>query len=394
MMLEVGQKIISNIIRIRLTPIVEEIEHESQCGFRHNRGTGDAIFNLKMALKKRKEHNLETWVLFIDFVKAFDRVPRDILWKTLGKFGAPPKFIRLIITLHNIIVKFSVDGAEAEMESIIGVKQGDVLGPILFILYMAALTISWKKKEGRSMCLFRTKQDSTLTGRRYNTVRGVEEFEMSESAYADDAAFLFPSREIAARDTSHIIQHCNDWGMEIHHGLLENGNGKQKESKTKLLFVAKPFHSYNNPPTFDDADLSLLMIDNQKFIPVVNSFCYLGSMVTTDLKDSTDVNTRIKKSSKAFGSLRRGVFTSKSVSFKAKKAIYTGLILAILFHGAEAWNLTEKDLSRLQCFHAQCVRAMCRVTKYQTWKKHIPTFYLLNTLDLNPIEFYLDQRQI
>ena len=121
-------------------------------------------FQSEMALKKRKEHNLETWVLFIDFVKAFDRVPRDILRKTLGKFGALPKFIRLIIALHNIIVKFSVYSAEAEMESIIGVKQGDVLGPILFILYMAALTISWKKKEGRSMYLFQTKQDSTLTG--------------------------------------------------------------------------------------------------------------------------------------------------------------------------------------------------------------------------------------
>ena len=34
MMLEFGQKIISNIIRIRLAPLVEELNHESQCGFR------------------------------------------------------------------------------------------------------------------------------------------------------------------------------------------------------------------------------------------------------------------------------------------------------------------------------------------------------------------------
>ena len=54
MMLEVGQKIISNIMRIRLAPLVEELDHGSQCGFRPKRGTGDAIFTLKMALKKRK----------------------------------------------------------------------------------------------------------------------------------------------------------------------------------------------------------------------------------------------------------------------------------------------------------------------------------------------------
>ena len=71
-MLEVGQKIISNIMRIRLAPLVEELDHESQCGFRLKLGTGDAIFTLKMEMRKRKEHNLELWVLFIDFVKVFD----------------------------------------------------------------------------------------------------------------------------------------------------------------------------------------------------------------------------------------------------------------------------------------------------------------------------------
>ena len=76
-------------MRIRLAPLVEELDHESQCGFRPKRGTGDAIFTLKMALKKRKEHNLESWVLFIDFVKAFDRVPRETLWKFLKQFGIP-----------------------------------------------------------------------------------------------------------------------------------------------------------------------------------------------------------------------------------------------------------------------------------------------------------------
>ena len=90
MIIEVGQKIISNIIRIRLAPLVEELDHEPQCGFRPKRGTGDAIFNLKMALKKTKEHNLESWVLFIDFVKEFDQFPKETLWK-LKKNRHPSK---------------------------------------------------------------------------------------------------------------------------------------------------------------------------------------------------------------------------------------------------------------------------------------------------------------
>ena len=67
----------------------------------------DAVFTVKTALKKRREHGLETWVLFLDLVKAFDRVPREMLWLILKKFGVPEKLIFLLKALHeNVLVKF------------------------------------------------------------------------------------------------------------------------------------------------------------------------------------------------------------------------------------------------------------------------------------------------
>eukprot|EP00957_Ditylum_brightwellii_P109872 8380972-Ditylum_brightwellii.AAC.1 len=90
-------------------------------------------------------------------------------------------------------------------------------------------------------------------------------------------------------------------------------------------------------------------MDDGKVILVVHEFCHLGSMITTDLRDQVDVDNCIKKASKAFRALIHGIFSSKSVSFAAKKAIYAGLVTAILFHSAEAWSLTEKYLARLKC---------------------------------------------
>ena len=99
-----------------------------------------------MAMKKRREHSQETWILFLDLVKAFDRVPRALLWELLGKFGVPAKLIRLLKALHqDVTVKFEIDGVAHEVKCTIGVKQGDILGPVLFIIYMAGVMITWRK---------------------------------------------------------------------------------------------------------------------------------------------------------------------------------------------------------------------------------------------------------
>ena len=53
MLLESFYKIIANIIHSRLSPIINLLETESQCGFRPGRSTIDAIFTTKMILKKK-----------------------------------------------------------------------------------------------------------------------------------------------------------------------------------------------------------------------------------------------------------------------------------------------------------------------------------------------------
>ena len=115
---EVLYKAIAILLHMRLTPISERLEHESQCGFRPECGCADAMFSVKMAIKKRREHGLETWIYFIDLVKAFDRVPRELLWQIMRKLGVPPKLVDLLIALHErVLVLFAVDGVDAAIES-------------------------------------------------------------------------------------------------------------------------------------------------------------------------------------------------------------------------------------------------------------------------------------
>ena len=139
----------------------------------------------------------------------------------------------------------------------------------------------------------------------------------------------------------------------VHSGITKTPVTKGKTSKTELLFVAKPNNSYTEPSTPDDTNFSPIILEEGRFIPVVNKFCYLRSIINHNLRESEDVDNRTKKASQAFGDLQRGVFTSKSTSFNVKKSVYTALILFVLLHGAEAWSLTETEMNRLICFHAQ-----------------------------------------
>ena len=38
--------------------------------------------------------------MFIDLVKAFDRVPRELLWDVMLRYGVPPKIVSLLRALH------------------------------------------------------------------------------------------------------------------------------------------------------------------------------------------------------------------------------------------------------------------------------------------------------
>jgi hypothetical protein len=72
-------KILSNILLASLTPYVNEVTGDHQCGFRRNRSTMDQIFYIRQILEKKWEYNGTVHQLFIDFKKAYDSIKREVL---------------------------------------------------------------------------------------------------------------------------------------------------------------------------------------------------------------------------------------------------------------------------------------------------------------------------
>ena len=108
-----------------------------------------------------------------------------------------------------------------------------------------------------------------MTGRRPNS-RG-DDFDFGDLEYADDTAVLFDSLESALVDAPGIDSHFFRFGMEVHAGDYSTN----KDSKTEILYVTTR-SSTNQPPRLKEIN-----VYDTRFFPVVDSFSYLGTLLTS-----------------------------------------------------------------------------------------------------------------
>src|SRR2546425_4247796 len=97
-----ASKVLLHVIKRRITPIIERQLGDSQMGFRKEKGTRDAIFQLRMiseritqmnrekvTQEKTKMKKMKIYLYFVDYQKAFDRVRHDKLAEVMAKAGIP-----------------------------------------------------------------------------------------------------------------------------------------------------------------------------------------------------------------------------------------------------------------------------------------------------------------
>ena len=79
--MEILERIVDSLIRQ-----VVSIDN-SKFGFVPGRGTTDAIFSVRQLQEKYLAVNKRLYMAFVDLDKAFDRVPRKVIWWALRKLG-------------------------------------------------------------------------------------------------------------------------------------------------------------------------------------------------------------------------------------------------------------------------------------------------------------------
>ena len=82
-------KVMLKILQARLQQYVNQELPDVQAGFRKGRGTRDQIANIHWIIKKAREFQKNIYFCFIDYVKAFDFVDHNKLWKILQEVEIP-----------------------------------------------------------------------------------------------------------------------------------------------------------------------------------------------------------------------------------------------------------------------------------------------------------------
>ncbi|TWW54432.1 hypothetical protein D4764_0142760 [Takifugu flavidus] len=90
----------SGVLERRVRQIVELRIQEEQCGFRPGHGTVNQLYTLSRVFEGAWEFAQPVHMCFVDLAKAFNRVPRGVLW-VLQEYGVPGPLIHTVHSLYD-----------------------------------------------------------------------------------------------------------------------------------------------------------------------------------------------------------------------------------------------------------------------------------------------------
>ena len=136
-------KVYLRVVYNRINLLVENYNllGEIQNGFRKKRRAMDNLITVDTVIRKAKREHKPIYIALLDITKAYDRVCRQSLWFKMKGMGFGDKMLRVLEGVYrdpkSILIFQDIKTEPLPMD--IGLRQGCVLSPILFAIYIADL---------------------------------------------------------------------------------------------------------------------------------------------------------------------------------------------------------------------------------------------------------------
>ena len=273
-----------------------------QFGFKAKMSTTLCTGALKAVSSRYLHEGSPVFATFLDASKAFDLVNHEILFRRLLDKGLPVHLVRFFMTWYkdqqmNVRWEKSVsDGFYVSN----GVRQGGVLSPILFTIYMDDL-LDQLSQLGVG-CFWESHYAGAL-------------------CYADDLVLLAPSPSALRL----MLSSCQEFALD--RGLRFNA------TKTQLIrFSSVPSSSCSAEITFCGQQL-----------PFVDTVTHLGHLLRYDLNDNEDINDKlrsmVRKANCLFASFPR-------VGSPILSRLFQSYCLSL--YGSSLWSLSSPLLRNIE----------------------------------------------
>jgi len=309
-------KLCESIVKDRI--VQHLLEHKllknSQHGFTSGRSCLTNLLDFFESVTKELDKGNEVDLVYLDFCKAFDKVPHCRLIKKLHAHGVQGQVLEWIKSwLTNRRQRVSVDGALSNWVDVTsGVPQGSVLGPILFLIYINDLDTDIVSKLGK---------------------------------FADDSKLC---KSINSQTDVSILQ--ND--LYLLEKWADKWQMKFNEEKCVVMHLGK--NNVKKPYRLGN----VILKDSEKERD-------LGIIVDKTMKFSEQVNSAVGKANAMLGMIKRNI-TCKSKNIVTK--LYKALVRPKLEYCVQAWRpYLRKDIDKIEGVQHRATKLIegCRNLRYE-----------------------------
>jgi len=302
---------------------------KKQFGFKSNHSCSHAILILKQTMNAAKKLGHRLYISAIDAAKAFDKVNRDILWCKMIDIGVSPILVLSVMSYYEksmMLVQLE-DELSKPFFTNVGVRQGGVLSPLLFSIYINDILIELgKMKLGYK----------------------IGEMMIDVLAYADDLLLLTRNKIDMQLMLAKLSTLGNNYEIKFN-------------SDKSMYIIFNRFHERSKiDQLYDEWDGELLLAG--KPIAKVESFRYLGAMIT----DTNSNNEHIKKR-------RSGVLASiaKIISVGLSSQIANPILRAEMFkthirpivmYALENFNLNIGEIKKIKSAEGNALKRLIGIS--------------------------------
>jgi hypothetical protein len=310
--LSVVSKVIEKILASQIRGFLETFKlfTDNQYGFRKGKNTTDAISRLMEDLYQNFNDSTVTQGLFLDFSKAFDTIDHQILLQKLNYYNFSHSSISTIASyLRNRKQFVRIGNTDSEMLDIkIGVPQGSVLGPLLFLIFINDLVKASPK--------------------------------LKYILFADDTN-IFSDDPVTLKAESHKIER---W-------CLANRLILNNQKTIQIIFRApnKRLKLENYSLTFNNTQIKIL-----------NETKFLGIILDYNITFKEHINALCNK-------LKLSLLMMRAIrpylDVKTMVQIYYSFIYPLLLYGIEFWgHACNTDLQRVFTLQKACLRVILKIS--------------------------------